>query len=317
VGLRSVLLLVTVAFYVACAATAAPPMPTPTPAPTAIPSYPLTGMLIAPSCFGGHNIIGANVTLRDEGNNVVGAATTAYGGDSDLLAYRQAQEQASSENTNAVRAAKVTALWNALVQRGTAPSDERPSIGTVFNQPTALPVPTTEAQVAARAALTAAEKRYSDASSQGDAQEAAARQASQRGDHSAAAQLYGAAARSAQAALTAIPARSRAASAVSQADSEARQAAQPTRTAQLQEWRDSLGLLYTWATAISRDSKSGEDAALQEIFGTDDLSCHATFSTNVGPARFYQIRIGTHDGPTYSFEDMAAAGWNLKLGLGQ
>jgi hypothetical protein len=45
--------------------------------------------------------------------------------------------------------------------------------------------------------------------------------------------------------------------------------------------------------------------------------CVATFTvTKVPKAKFYQIKIGTHNGPTYSFEDLQAEGWTLKLFLG-
>ncbi len=45
--------------------------------------------------------------------------------------------------------------------------------------------------------------------------------------------------------------------------------------------------------------------------------CVVTFTIeDVPKASFYQIRIGSHDGPTYSYADMKAAGWTLQLTLG-
>jgi hypothetical protein len=44
--------------------------------------------------------------------------------------------------------------------------------------------------------------------------------------------------------------------------------------------------------------------------------CKTNFSTTVAKANFYQVKIGTHSGPTYSFDEMQQNGFILTLSLG-
>jgi hypothetical protein len=61
-----------------------------------------------------------------------------------------------------------------------------------------------------------------------------------------------------------------------------------------------------------------------EIVGATATSeCHnvsttrtgTSFTLNVKRAEFYQIKIGTHGGPTYTFDQMQQMGWHLTLTL--
>jgi hypothetical protein len=46
------------------------------------------------------------------------------------------------------------------------------------------------------------------------------------------------------------------------------------------------------------------------------VGCVVNFSIpDVPKAQFYQVTIGSHGGPTYSYGEMKAAGWNLDLTL--
>ena len=44
--------------------------------------------------------------------------------------------------------------------------------------------------------------------------------------------------------------------------------------------------------------------------------CEVSFAIDVPRANFYTLKIGSHDGPAYSFEEMTANGWSLSLSLG-
>ena len=44
--------------------------------------------------------------------------------------------------------------------------------------------------------------------------------------------------------------------------------------------------------------------------------CEVSFAVDVPRANFYTLKIGTHEGPAYSFEEMTSNGWNLSLSLG-
>jgi hypothetical protein len=46
------------------------------------------------------------------------------------------------------------------------------------------------------------------------------------------------------------------------------------------------------------------------------FGCEVSFGIDVPRASFYTLRIGSHDGPAYSFEEMTANGWSLSLSLG-
>jgi len=48
---------------------------------------------------------------------------------------------------------------------------------------------------------------------------------------------------------------------------------------------------------------------------TRDTSCAAAFTLDVPAATFYQIRIGTHDGPVWSAAELAAQNWSPILTL--
>jgi len=46
-------------------------------------------------------------------------------------------------------------------------------------------------------------------------------------------------------------------------------------------------------------------------------ACIATFALSVPRAQFYQLTIGTHGAPTYSFDDLQQRGWKVELSRGQ
>lgn len=46
-------------------------------------------------------------------------------------------------------------------------------------------------------------------------------------------------------------------------------------------------------------------------------SCLVTFTATVPRANFYQMTIGTHAAPTYSFDQMVQMGWAVSLSLGR
>ncbi|HYZ12202.1 MAG TPA: hypothetical protein VFA08_01145 [Actinomycetota bacterium] len=49
---------------------------------------------------------------------------------------------------------------------------------------------------------------------------------------------------------------------------------------------------------------------------TSGAGCEVAFTVRDVPrASFYQIRIGTHDGPSYSHSEMRSANWDLELAL--
>ncbi len=43
--------------------------------------------------------------------------------------------------------------------------------------------------------------------------------------------------------------------------------------------------------------------------------CHVEFSVSVPRAQFYQVMIGTHGGPAYSYEQLQAMNFTLRLTL--
>ncbi|MBV9279215.1 MAG: hypothetical protein JOZ41_03960 [Chloroflexi bacterium] len=43
--------------------------------------------------------------------------------------------------------------------------------------------------------------------------------------------------------------------------------------------------------------------------------CKVRFSVRVPRATFYQLKIGSHDGPTYSFRQLQAKKWTINLSL--
>ncbi len=45
------------------------------------------------------------------------------------------------------------------------------------------------------------------------------------------------------------------------------------------------------------------------------LGCVVTFEVEVPKASFYQVQIGTHGGPSYSFKEMEAVDWQMDLSL--
>jgi hypothetical protein len=49
---------------------------------------------------------------------------------------------------------------------------------------------------------------------------------------------------------------------------------------------------------------------------SSELRCEVSFALDVPKATFYTIKIGSHDGPAYSFEEMTANGWSESLSLG-
>lgn len=44
--------------------------------------------------------------------------------------------------------------------------------------------------------------------------------------------------------------------------------------------------------------------------------CEVSWEVEVPKATFYQVTVGTHGGPSYSFDEMEAIDWNLDLTLG-
>jgi len=53
------------------------------------------------------------------------------------------------------------------------------------------------------------------------------------------------------------------------------------------------------------------NAAESTFLGT----CITTFKATVPRALFYQMTIGTHGAPTYSFDEMQKLGWKVTLSL--
>jgi hypothetical protein len=49
---------------------------------------------------------------------------------------------------------------------------------------------------------------------------------------------------------------------------------------------------------------------------SSEYGCEVSFGVDVPKATFYTVRIGSHDGPAYSFEEMTANGWSVSLSLG-
>lgn len=43
--------------------------------------------------------------------------------------------------------------------------------------------------------------------------------------------------------------------------------------------------------------------------------CTVHFTVSVGPAQFYQLQIGTHAGPSYTFDELQQANWTIALKL--
>jgi hypothetical protein len=48
----------------------------------------------------------------------------------------------------------------------------------------------------------------------------------------------------------------------------------------------------------------------------DAAQCSVTFAVDVPKADYYQFKIGTHAGPSYSFDEMESNDWQLDLSLG-
>lgn len=48
---------------------------------------------------------------------------------------------------------------------------------------------------------------------------------------------------------------------------------------------------------------------------TETSYCEVQFSGYVGRAKMYQLTIGTHHGPAYTFDEMQQMRWNLDLHL--
>lgn len=76
--------------------------------------------------------------------------------------------------------------------------------------------------------------------------------------------------------------------------------------------------LVNWASWLTSDDRyvQQETTWAESILGVNDFACHASFTTTVPRAAFYQFRVGTHDGPTYSFDDLERQDWNMQLTLG-
>lgn len=45
-------------------------------------------------------------------------------------------------------------------------------------------------------------------------------------------------------------------------------------------------------------------------------NCYVTWSAEVPDAEFYQLEVGTHGAPSYSFEEMERMNWTVRLSLG-
>lgn len=48
----------------------------------------------------------------------------------------------------------------------------------------------------------------------------------------------------------------------------------------------------------------------------EDALCRVAFVVEVPRAEFYQFEIGTHGGPSYSFEELESLDWVLRVSLG-
>jgi len=44
---------------------------------------------------------------------------------------------------------------------------------------------------------------------------------------------------------------------------------------------------------------------------------YVTFKVSVPKVKMYQIKIGTHDGPVYTFKQLVKSHWKINLSLGQ
>ncbi len=57
-------------------------------------------------------------------------------------------------------------------------------------------------------------------------------------------------------------------------------------------------------------------ANLDHLHGFNDVLCRVKFSVTLPRASMYQTQIGTHGGPTYSFDELQARHWTVALSLG-
>lgn len=230
---------------VACTATGAQtgsltatavPTPTEIATPTAVPStptpaaYSLIGTITAPRCLAGYDIVGANVTIRDETNTIVGAGVTEYVGHPGLLAYERGQANPAERGPDVA----FYALWDALADQGPIEKGSR------------------EDGLAIRSVAA-----FEDA-------------LVRRGN--------------------------------------------PPLRENLERYDPRL---WFWAKALAAKNEQQERQVLKDIFQVDDLDCHATFTSRVTPARFYQFRIGTHDAPTFAFDELRSRDFRVALTLGQ
>jgi len=74
--------------------------------------------------------------------------------------------------------------------------------------------------------------------------------------------------------------------------------------------------LADWRRAKSERDRKAEQTAVMRIFGGRAGFCYVTFETDIKQVAFYQIRIGTHPGPTYSFDDLNKRAWRVELSMG-
>jgi hypothetical protein len=71
------------------------------------------------------------------------------------------------------------------------------------------------------------------------------------------------------------------------------------------------------AVSRFRQANDAADAARRQYEQTaSGFQCVAMFAVSVPEARFYQIQVGTHSGPSYSFDDLRTADFKLDLSLG-
>jgi zinc ribbon protein len=57
------------------------------------------------------------------------------------------------------------------------------------------------------------------------------------------------------------------------------------------------------STTSSSDNSSGYD-------------CEVSFAVDVPSATFYTVKVGTHEGPAWSFQELSARNWQIDLSLG-
>lgn len=81
---------------------------------------------------------------------------------------------------------------------------------------------------------------------------------------------------------------------------------------------------YTQISAASVEVRDENDKLIGSTTATPNVGPHSGYSCSVKftvpdvpKAGFYQVTVGSHDGPTYSYAEMEAADWNLELSLGK